>query len=106
MAEIAITEANKGSTVSARAGDTLVIQLPEIPTTGFRWVPAVSDGHILELQNDDFVLAAKSGVGGGGLRVFRFFVKSRGSASLQFRLARAWESRAPSAVFEIFVNAA
>src|SRR5262249_11420563 len=104
MAEITITEANKGSTVSARAGDTLVIQLPEIPTSGFRWVPAVSDGQILDLQKDDFVLDPNSGVGGGGLRVFRFLVKGRGSTSLQFSLARAWETRAPSAVFEILVK--
>jgi inhibitor of cysteine peptidase len=104
MSEIVVTQANSSGMVSANVGDTLVIQLPETPTTGFRWTPVVLDAQILEPQGDTFILGAASGVGGGGMRVFRFGVKGQGNTSLQFKLARAWESRPSAAVFDVHVT--
>ncbi len=105
MLDFVVTEANNGSTISVSVGDTLVIQLPESPTTGFRWALAASDARILEMLTDEFELGANAAIGGGGLRIFRLVVKGQGSTRLQFRLARSWESTAPKPLFDIQVNA-
>jgi len=104
MAEIVIAEADHGGTRSVKVGDTLVLELPETPTSGFCWTPAVADANILELKADEFRLATPSGVGGGGLRMFRFLAKSPGHISLQFQLRRSWESHPPKAVFKLEVT--
>jgi predicted secreted protein len=104
VADILVTEEDHGSEASAKVGDTLVVQLAENPTTGFRWTFAPIDANILELTRDEFQAGAQVGVGGGGLRVFRFAVKDRGSTRVQFKLTRSWESGPPKALFECRVN--
>jgi hypothetical protein len=44
------------------------------------------------------------GTGGGGLRVFKFAAKSKGSASLQCGLSRSWEPSRPSKSFHVTVQ--
>jgi inhibitor of cysteine peptidase len=105
MAEIVVTEGSNGGALSAKVGDTLIVQLPETPATGFRWASAVADTATVALTGDDFQLGARSGVGGGGLRIFRFATKSPGSTDLKFKLARSWESGPPKAVFSVRVDA-
>jgi inhibitor of cysteine peptidase len=104
MAEIVITEADRGREVVARVSDALVVQLPENPTTGFRWALASPDSNILELAQDEFQTAAQAGVGGGGLRVLRFAARSAGSIRLELKLARSWESGTPKVVFSVDVK--
>ena len=105
MSEIVVTEADNGSSISATVGDSLVIKLPEIPTTGYRWAPQASDAQIVELQTDEFNAAAGSATGGGGTRVLRYLVKRPGSAHLLFQLARSWEPGSPKQTFDLQVNA-
>ena len=105
MADIVVTEADRGRVASVKVGDALVIQLAETPSTGFRWTFAAIDTNILELTRDEFQVGAQVGVGGGGLRVLRFAVKGRGSTRIEFRLMRSWESAPPKAAFEVRVNA-
>src|ERR1700746_1884772 len=104
MAEIVITEADRGSTRSVKIGDTLLAQLSETPTTGFRWVPVIMDPKILELLQDQFQSALQSGIGGGGLRTFRILAKGVGRASFHLELRRSWESNPPKAVFQVEVD--
>ena len=104
MAEILVSEGHNGGAISARVGDILTIQLPETPATGFRWTPAAVDLSSLALAEDDFQLGAQSGVGGGGLRRWRFAARRPGTTHLELRLARSWESGAPKAVFRVQVH--
>ena len=104
MAEIVVKQKNIGTTVSARVGDSLRVELPENPTTGFRWVPAELNAGIVDLRADDFLPVGGTAVGAGGVRVFRFHVKGTGSSRLQFKLSRAWESGVPSQLFEIQID--
>jgi inhibitor of cysteine peptidase len=104
VAEIVVKEEHDGRTVSAKVGDSLTVELPENPTTGFRWAPIDSDASTVALETDEFVLGSKGAVGGGGTRVFRLRVKGLGRARLQFELMRAWESNAPSKLFEIHIS--
>ena len=104
MAEIVVKEDQNGGTVSAKVGDSLIVELPENPTTGFRWVSGGLDANIVAPQSDEFILSSNTGVGAGGVRVFRFLVKGHGSALAQLRLARAWEPGVPSRLFGIRIS--
>jgi len=104
MANIVVTEADLGREVAARVGDAVVVQLPENPTTGFRWALASPQGDVLDLSHDEFQASAQTGVGAGGLRVFRFGAKSTGSGRIELKLARAWESDPPKAAFSVDVK--
>jgi inhibitor of cysteine peptidase len=103
MAEILLTDGQNGGVISAKVGDVLTVQLPEIPTTGFRWTSAAEFSG-LTLEQDDFQLGAPSSVGGGGLHRWRFTAKRAGITHLEFRLARPWESGSPKAVYRVQVQ--
>jgi predicted secreted protein len=105
MAAITVTEANDGGVITAAAGDTVVVQLPETPTTGFRWQLAEAGSNILTSAGDYFELAAQTGVGGGGVRTWRFTVARPGTAELEFKLARSWEAGAARSAFRVRVKA-
>ncbi len=104
MSEIQITQGYNGSQVSAHVGDTLTIALPEIPATGFRWTPDTVDAKILSFAGDEFQPGSQSGVGGGGIHVFRFAAQATGSTQVRCTLARPWETTSPRDVFNIQVS--
>jgi inhibitor of cysteine peptidase len=104
MPDVVVTEADLGREVVALVGDALVVQLPENPTTGFRWALASFSSNTLELARDEFQTAAEAGVGGGGLRMLRFVARRAGKVRIELKLARAWESGPPKAVFGVDVK--
>ncbi len=104
MAEILIGEGHNGAAISAKAGDILLIKLPESPTTGFRWNVTEADSRLLQLQSDDFVHGSGTGVGGGGLRVLRYILLAPGNSPVTLQLSRAWEPAAPRSQFRIQVS--
>lgn len=91
MPEIQVSRGDNGTTIQARAGDTIVVRLPESPTTGYRWAIAQSDGMTLALRTACFEQAAGGGIGGGGTRVFRFEALTAGTADVRMKLWREWE---------------
>jgi predicted secreted protein len=101
MTEIVLTETARGRATSAEVGDTIAVQLAENPTTGFRWQLDAIDRDVLEAIGDEFRPDPQSRVGGGGVRVFRFRARRRGTTNLEIKLARSWESGAPRAVFAV-----
>ncbi|MBS0517521.1 MAG: protease inhibitor I42 family protein [Proteobacteria bacterium] len=104
MAEILIGEGHNGGTITGRPGDILVIRLAENPTTGFRWSATQADPEMLRPQSDDFEPAAGTGLGGGGLRTFRYLLTGGGDTALALQLARPWEATAPRSEFRIRVS--
>jgi len=102
MAEVVVSEGHNGGVVRARIGDTVTLKVAEIPTTGFRWELASLDSQFLALTRDEFQPTSE-GVGGGGLRVFHFLAKKPGSAGVELRLVRSWESGSPKSIFRLRV---
>jgi len=103
MGEIVVTEGHSGGVVTARAGDSVALKLEENPTTGFRWEIASVDSQVLALIKDEFQ-PTSPGIGGGGMRLFHFMTKKPGTAELELRLTRSWESGAPKSVFRVRVT--
>lgn len=99
------TSGDSGTTIQANLGDTMTIQLPENPTTGFRWAIQDADDSILDLQSSDYK-TAQPGVGGGGQRTFTFGVKAAGTTDLQLKEWREWEGdRSITQRFNITIQA-
>jgi len=91
MADVSVTLAENGGSVSLRIGDHLVVRLPETPTTGFRWAVAIGPQSALAASGDDFTLGGGSAVGGGGTHSFRFVAQRQGTDSIHLKLWRDWE---------------
>jgi inhibitor of cysteine peptidase len=91
---VSLTSSDSGKTIQIHSGDTFAVQLPENPTTGYRWAIQSLDDGVLELQSSEYALAASSGMGGGGQRVLSFRAKAVGTANLQLKEWREWEGDA------------
>ena len=91
MSTVTLTQADNSKTVDVRRGDTIVVQLAENPTTGFRWAADNLDEQVVKPQNDSYSPASGGGVGGGGTRTFTLLAAGAGTAPLRFKLWREWE---------------
>lgn len=103
MSNILVTQGYDGATVSANVGDTLTIELPEIPSTGYRWSPDSTGATFLLFSGDEFQLGTQSAIGGGGTHTFRFSAQQSGTGQIRCILARPWEQGSPRDTFSIQV---
>jgi inhibitor of cysteine peptidase len=72
--------------LNVATGDSFALELPETPTTGFRW-------HLdtrLELVSSEFVSSAAGQPGAGGVRRFVLKAASPGRYPLGAVLRRGW----------------
>ena len=91
MSEIEIFQEDRGKTFAACQGDLIVIRIEENPTTGYRWEIFMVEQQIVEILDSDYLIAPGGGIGGGGMRIFRFRAKSPGISPVQLKLRRSWE---------------
>ena len=86
-----VTQADQSKTIEVAKGDSVTIQLPENPATGYRWSLDQHDPTALEPgQKPSFQLSSPA-VGGGGDRTFTFVARAPGQSSVELNLRRAWE---------------
>ena len=105
MAEIVVNADGNRRLVAMAVGDSLRLELPENPETGFRWQmePSSLEGvSALWLQSVDHQMVGREA--GGGRRVFRFSAEVPGQASLCLELAPAWEGGAARERFVITID--
>lgn len=82
-------EAMNGKRITLHRGDELTIELPENPSTGYRWkADDDSDGNILEAVGSRFASddTGSGALGVGGTRRFTFRATGIGSCSLHYTL--------------------
>jgi len=103
MAEVTIGESAAGQTITLARGDQLIIELPEIPSSGFRWRWTPGTGDILALQVQSNRPGAE-GIGGSVIRVFHFAATASGSARIRLELARSWQTEPPRSTFEVGIQ--
>lgn len=73
-------------------GDTVVLTLPENPTTGYRWSADPSADHRLSLRTDSLELSEQDRLGTPGIRKFVLGAGSEGRQILRLVLRRPWET--------------
>jgi inhibitor of cysteine peptidase len=84
--------ANDGEVLSLSTGDTILISLPENPTTGYSWEHELSGG--LSLIEDSFIPDDPTGkqVGAGGIRSWKLKAEEPGNATFSAVYRRPWEN--------------
>lgn len=90
-----LTEADAGSSVALRVGDTLEVTLPGNPTTGYQWAVGAGDAAILQLRGEPEFVAAGEALGSGGSVTLRFAAIGPGDLQLQLVYRRPFEPDAP-----------
>jgi len=104
MAKRQITQEDHDQVIEVHKGDLLTVQLPENPTTGYRWNLDQHDPALLDLQQTTFTPAGP-GVGAGGGKQFVFVAKAPGMAEVLLNLRRHWEDKtAPTKSFKTRIH--
>ncbi|HMN94881.1 MAG TPA: protease inhibitor I42 family protein [Phycisphaerales bacterium] len=95
---VTVGEADNGRLVDLALGDTLKVELPANPTTGYSWEVAGDPGPVLaplgawEFNHDRTDL-----VGAPGLSILRLRAASGGAVALRLGYRRPWEDPATAA---------
>lgn len=87
-----LTAADGGSSTHLSTGDTLLIELEENPTTGYRWEAAAPESG-LEPAGDFFTPGGA--IGAGGMHRFTYAATATGEAAITFTLVREWQRDKP-----------
>jgi inhibitor of cysteine peptidase len=82
MADIHLDAGDARRTVDAASGDTLVVTLPESPSTGQNWSARSSDAAVLRPHGESFARSGPLMPGAAGTRQFRFLAAGAGTATL------------------------
>lgn len=90
MAELALTREHTGGQFHVRPGDTVIIRLPENPTTGYRWAADPVEGAGIALADSTFDQAG-SGIGAAGTRTVTYRAIQAGTAWVRLKQWREWE---------------
>lgn len=96
MSTLQLSQADNSKLITLSQGDILSIELPENPTTGFRWeIDQAADRSeqaidIITLESSRFV-SAGGGSGGGGDRTFILKAARAGTAQIVLKLWQPWE---------------
>ncbi|GAV45361.1 protease inhibitor I42 family protein [Streptomyces acidiscabies] len=93
MGEVRVSA--RDSLVQVRAGDDIVVELPENPSTGYLWEITGIEG--LEVTGDDHASAPTGLVGAGGSRVLRLRAEKAGEGRLELVYRRSWEAEGENA---------
>lgn len=76
--------------IQAREGDVLVVEVPEIPSSGYLWQATDVPG-ILNLVRDEYRPSVPDALGSEGVHRFVFRVLGAGHQPLRMELGRPWQ---------------
>jgi inhibitor of cysteine peptidase len=101
---IVLREQDSGRTAHAPVGAHISVELPENPTTGFRWTQPQIDGVGVALESDDMIPLASRPAGSAGIRRFIFAVNSVTTCRIRLAYQRSWGSQGiTNAPFEVTI---
>jgi inhibitor of cysteine peptidase len=92
VSEVVVTKAAAGDTIRIATGGTVVVRLPENPSTGYRWQFEAAVG--LTVSGESFS-PDSSAPGAAGERVLRLVGSTPGSFVFTAALRRPWETGIP-----------
>ena len=101
---VTVDKTSNNTQVLLRIGQELEVNLPENPTTGFRWQMIVPGDPIVERLDDSFDSSGPA-VGSGGTRHWRFRALQAGLADIEMIYRRAWQQdQSPAETFRLTVR--
>lgn len=102
----ALDLSRSGRVIMPKQGDELVVRLPELPSSGYRW--SVVESDLLQPITDHFILSAHPAsaerFGLQGQRIFVFKVHGHGSQLVRFIEHRSWQSSTVANTCELSVE--
>ncbi len=82
-----LRQRDSGATLEVGVGDAVTIRLKERPSTGYKWIPASSEG-MAQLTSR---FESEGMIGGEGTRVFEFRAARSGRSEIRIEHRREWE---------------
>jgi inhibitor of cysteine peptidase len=105
MAELRLGFLENNKTVAAKAGDTIVITLPENATTGFQWDVVSAPQEIVQFEGRGATPPAVGAIGAGGSEAsFRFKTHAAGSGDIILNLSRGDQSSTSASQYTLTLN--
>ncbi|MBM3152525.1 MAG: protease inhibitor I42 family protein [Chloroflexi bacterium] len=105
--EVLLDVDDSGGSVSIAMGQTLVIELPSNPTTGYSWFIESIDEAVVR-QEGEATYSPVGGepnlVGGGGVETWRFTPVAAGACTLTLAYLRVFEDNSTQDTFTIQVT--
>jgi inhibitor of cysteine peptidase len=89
-----ITKKLSGGEFDVILGEPFEIQLPENPTTGYRWSLRSSGAPFVAVEKDSFQAPTGGRMGAGGVHHWSFGTAQAGVANLEMEYKRGWEEKA------------
>ncbi|MGA2278442.1 MAG: protease inhibitor I42 family protein [Terracidiphilus sp.] len=86
-----VTEADKGSVVHLKMGDTLEVRLKANPSTGYMWYITKESTPLMKLIHQTQTDPTEPGVGRPVFQVFNFEPRRGGEGALKLHYVRSWE---------------
>jgi inhibitor of cysteine peptidase len=90
MAEVTVSAEQNGRVIGVKVGDSIVLQLPENPTTGYAWALDSIDASLLEAGAPAY-LGAGAGLGMGGTKTWTLGARAAGRTRVELKRWRHWE---------------
>ena len=86
-----LVEADNGTAVDLKTGETFTISLEGNPTTGYSWEVSGIDPALVELVGEPDYKSDSSLIGAGGMFTFTFKAVAAGSAPISLVYHKPWE---------------
>ena len=101
-----LTEADAGSILRLKYGETLRIVLNSNPSTGYVWgQDGTPDSDIIRLFNSQFLKSENTNIAGApGKQEFIYKVVGYGETGIRLSLKRPWEKVPPTATFQLRIT--
>lgn len=101
---VQLSEADDDRAITLRVGDTLEVNLPGNPSTGYGWQAMPSPSPILEPISEPAFRPDGSGIGAGGRVTLRYRASLAGVLELALAYRRPFENQPPARMFTIRVT--
>ena len=110
---ILLTESDSGRMLDLRVGDTIVVGLCSVRSTGFDWYPRHSAGdvRILAEKGDRYEVdpdpdgIQRHVTGQEGTHYFAYRVIGPGICGIAMEYKRSWDKKEPAKTFEVMIRA-
>jgi inhibitor of cysteine peptidase len=93
MATIQVTIAEEGTSIEAAVGDTMVLRLPDNPTTGYRWELEPVTGESMVLDASGYQPSGGA-IGSVGVATWTLHATAAGTTLIGAKRWRPWEGDA------------
>jgi predicted secreted protein len=111
--DIFLTESDSGRTLDLRVGDTIVVALCTVGSTGFDWYPrhGAGDVHILAEKGERYVVdpdpydTSNPVARRDGTHYFAYRVIGPGICGIALEYKRSWDKKDPEKSFDVMIRA-